>query len=180
MSAADQQFTATMIPAGIPPEAWHATIAAAGEQPDEITLSWLTEDGLLTRRLRNQCGLQFAMRVLHDEPCTLNAGLHREVLLCCGPQACIYAITDVPPGTLAAHRWLAELGDEPLGESLQARSDVSRTDFNYALLDPGYLPVTLAANDPVWARRSEFMIGTDALSVTEIFLHGLAACSSQP
>jgi len=179
MSAADKQFAASLTPAGIPAEVWSDTPDVSGHSPDTNTLSWLSEEGLLTRRLHDCCGSQFNMRVLRYQSCSISAGLRREVLLCCGEQACIYAITDVPQITLAQHGWLAELGDEPLGESLQSRSNVSRTQFVYALIDPRHLPATLAADSPAWARRSEFLIGADALSVTEVFLHGLAACGSQ-
>ncbi len=178
MAAADKQFAVALPFAGLPTDIWAETPDIDGCRPDAGMLSWLQETGLLTRRLRRLCGDRFNMRVLRDQPCSVSAGLHREVLLCCGEQACIYAITDVPAATLAAHPWLASLGDEPLGESLQARADstsgVSRSDFVYALLDSRQLPA--ATRGPVWARRSEFRIGTAALGVTEVFLTDLARC----
>lgn len=177
MSAADKQFAASLTSAGLTTGVWNDTPDAAGCRPDANTLSWLTETGLLTRRLEDICGDAFNMQVLRDQPCSVSAGLHREVLLCCGKQACIYAITDVPAATLEVHGWLAELGGEPLGESLQSRTAVSRSRFAYALLDTGELPEIVAASNPAWARRSSFLIGNDALNVTEIFLAGLNNCS---
>ncbi len=180
MAAADKQFAVALPFAGLPTDIWAATPEIDGCRPDAEMQSWLTETGLLTRRLRRLCGDRFNMRVLRDQPCSVSAGLHREVLLCCGERSCIYAITDVPAATLAAHPWLAKLGDEPLGESLQARAggtpSVSRSNFSYALLDSRHLPA--ATRGPVWARRSEFRIGTDALGVTEVFLTNLAGCES--
>jgi len=156
---------------------WHATLPA-GPQPSAGLRSWLTEPGLLTARLRNNCVQGFRMRVLHDAISNAGAGLHREVLLCCGDAVCIYAITDVPAATLAAHDWLAGLGEEPLGETLRDRADVSRSAFEYALLDPRNLPVEAGEQRAeVWARRSTFTIGTAPLTVTEVFLPGLQSCN---
>ena len=178
MAAADKQFAIALPPAGLHVDAWSESPDVDGRRPDADTLSWLGETGLLTRRLRKLCGNRFNMRVLHDQPCTVSSGLHREVLLCCDDLPCIYAITDVPADTLTGHPWLAELGDESLGEALQSRTDitpsVSRSRFAYALLDSRHLPAASAG--PVWARRSEFHIGNNALCVTEVFLADLSDC----
>ncbi len=157
---------------------WQADTVAGALQPDPVTLDWLTESGLLTRRLRARCGAGFAMRVLRDAAGDATAGVHREVLLCCRELPCIYAVTDVPATTLREHGWLATLGGEPLGEALQNRADVTRSDFEFALLDGDGLPgETHAAGRQVWARRSDFLIGPAALTVTEVFLPGLGHCS---
>ena len=157
---------------------WHAEALAGAARPDAATLAWLTEGGLLTQRLRNTCGPDFKMRVLRDAACDTTAGLHREVLLCCGGHACIYAVTDVPAATLQEHAWLADLGDEPLGETLQGRADVTRSPFSYALLDAAALPAEAGVDTAVWARRSDFLIGTAALTVTEVFLPALGDCGN--
>jgi len=157
---------------------WAAEARATGEQPNAGLIDWLHESGLLTRRLRKHCGSQFAMHVLHDAACQDAKGLHRVVLLCCGDQPCIYAVTDVPASTLATHDWLARLGDEPLGETLQSRADVTRSEFSYALLQPEALPPETGATQATWARRSEFRIGAAALTVTEVFLPALSACAA--
>lgn len=141
--------------------------------PDPLTASWLAEERLLTRRLKSRCGYTFRMQVLRNAAGSDATGLHREVLLCCGAAPCIYAVTDVPAATLAKHGWLAQLGDDPLGETLQSRADVSRGEFSYALLQPQSLPAEAGATTAAWARRSEFRIGTAVLTVTEVFLDAL-------
>ncbi len=158
---------------------WRHEAVTGGLCPDAMTLGWLTEDGLLTRRLRSQCGPAFSMRVLRNAACATTAGLHREVLLCCGDQPCIYAVTDVPAATLHAHDWLARLGDGALGEVLQGRADVSRSPFEFALLSTASLPPEVpVAAAVVWARRSDFRIGSTTLTVTEVFLPALGECGN--
>ncbi|MBT8423062.1 MAG: chorismate lyase [Gammaproteobacteria bacterium] len=155
---------------------WLAEPRCAELTPDTLIASWLTETGLLTRRLRTLCGDDFNMQVLRNAEGDDVIGLHREVLLCCGPAPCIYAVTDVPAATLREHDWLAQLGDEPLGETLQSRADVTRSSFSYALLQPESLPAAAKATTPAWARRSAFQIGAATLSVTEVFLAALNDC----
>lgn len=158
-------------------ENWRAQPQSGADAPDPELTAWLRWDGLLTRRLRERCGAAFNMQVLRNDACATTAALHREVLLCCNDRPCIYAITAVPAATLAAHDWLADLGDEPLGETLQGRADVSRSAFSYTLLQPQALPAQAAATEPVWARRSEFRIGDTGLTVTEVFLAALRDCA---
>ncbi len=179
MSAVDKQISeqTTQPVADIASAIWHAGMEGCGH-PDPAQKSWLGETGLLTTRLRDCCGTRFNMRVLRDQPCTNTERLHREVLLCCDEQACIYAVTDVPAATLATHRWLAQLGDEPLGETLQTRADVSRSNFEYALIDGRTVPTSDRSASNVWARKSSFYIGNEALTVIEVFLEALKNCSS--
>lgn len=157
---------------------WQTQPRSGAEEPDAELSDWLHSGGLLTRRLRERCGSAFNMRVLSNAACDATAALHREVLLCCNDQPCIYAVTAVPAATLAAHGWLAQLGDEPLGEALQGRADVTRSAFGYALLPPQALPAQAGASGPVWARRSEFSIGAANLTVTEVFLDALRDCAT--
>ena len=179
MSAANKKISAQTPQgnAGLANAVWHADPDACG-CPGPAVQSWLNEKGLLTARLRSCCGPRFNMRVLRDQPCTNSARLHREVLLCCDESACIFAVTDVPAATLSAHNWLGQLGDEPLGETLQSRADVSRSDFEYALLAADSVPGNDSPGATVWARRSSFFIGKDALTVTEVFLGGLDRCAA--
>ena len=154
--------------------AWFSEPRCDDLSPDALTASWLAEEGLLTQRLRSLCGEAFRVQVLRNTAGDAETtGLHREVLLCCDALPCIYAVTDVPAATLAEHGWLAELGDEPLGETLQTRADVTRSSFTYALLQPPSLPAEAGATTAAWARRSEFRIGSAALTVTEGFLDAL-------
>ena len=100
-----------------------------------------------------------------------------------GVHARVYAETVVPAATAEQHPWLLELGGDPLGETLQQRPDVSRGEFEFALLGPAQLPEHLArlgiADQPLWARRSQFSIDAAPLVVTEIFLPGIAASEKQ-
>jgi len=161
---------------------WFSEPGACGTMPPPVLLNWLTDPGLLTARLRQQCGADFRLEVIeaiaHQPP----AGPHEElrrIVLWCGDQPCIYAETLLPEPTTAAHPWLKELGNEPLGETLQTRSDVSRSGFEYALLAPAQMPFTLSGqNDAdLWARRSSFFVGGTSLLVTEIFLPGVLECT---
>jgi chorismate--pyruvate lyase len=156
---------------------------------------WLTDDGLLTARMRRLCPDEFRLAVLANRAAEdSTATTVRRVILWCGGNACIYAETALPARTLELHPWLNQLGEEPLGETLQRRPGVSRGPFDFALLSPEQLPVSLAehfagghfangvaydVNEALWARRSAFMIGPEALTVTEIFLPGVTDCESQ-
>ena len=178
MSAADKQLAAQLAqPEGLH-AVWRSTARAPDGTPNKVIQGWLSEGGLLTQRLRDNCGKRFKMRLLDSRTGSVSAGLRREVLLCCGDNACIYAVTEIPATTLAAHAWLSKLGDEPLGEALRSRDNVTRSAFEYALIDAARLPADINPEQPVWARRSEFSIGGDALAVTEVFLPGLAHCSA--
>jgi chorismate-pyruvate lyase len=152
---------------------------------------WLTDDGLLTARMRRLCPDEFRLEVLTDRAAEDSTGTTvRRVILWCGGNACIYAETALPARTLELHPWLNQLGEEPLGETLQRRPDVSRGPFDFALLAPEQMPVPLAerfadgrfangVNEALWARRSAFMIGPEALTVTEVFLPGVSDCENQ-
>lgn len=155
--------------------------------PDPVG-GWLRERGLLTQRLRASCKEHFRLEVLADTGLQAPADdVHlREVLMCCGDRPCIYARTLIPAATAKAHPWLRSLGNEPLGERLQDRDGVKRSDFRFAALGAGtpearqLLPEDLAnsTTDILWARSSTFSIGAHEISVTEIFLPGILGCES--
>lgn len=161
-----------------PDSGWQREPACNGKQPDNALLAWLLDSGLLTRRLRQLGHGDFRLQVLPpDDPANapVAAGLRR-VLLWSGEHACIYAQTKIPAATLRAHPWLAALGNEPLGETLHSRADVRRTPFEFALVNREGLPGQVPAADDatLWARRSDFLLDEHGLTVTEIFLGGLA------
>ena len=163
---------------------WFNEPVACGTVPPPVLLSWLTDPGLLTARLRQQCGADFRLEVIeaisHQPPVSQHEELRR-IVLWCGDQPCVYAETRLPEPTTAAHPWLKELGNEPLGETLQTRSDVSRSGFEYAFFAPAHLPFTLSGQNDcdLWARRSRFFVGDTSLLVTEIFLPGVIECAVQ-
>jgi chorismate--pyruvate lyase len=163
---------------------WFSEPGDAATHPGAKLYGWLTDTGLLTARLRRQCGANFRLTVIEDhvgaQPGSSTDKLRR-IVLWCGDQPCIYAETLLPLTTTAEHPWLKELGDEPLGETLQTRSDVTRGSFEFALLTAAQLPADLPAQTDaaLWARRSEFFVGNTSLLVTEVFLPGFVECVIQ-
>lgn len=178
---------------------WHSAAPAALEATQ---LSWLEETGLLTQRLRDLCGADFNLDVLVDVHVDVHADVHadvltdhtgaantpmnREVLLCCGTEPCIYALTEASLTTLQNHPWLRQLGAASLGETLRTEAmrratALSRSAFSFALLEAEQLPAAVehCQAAPAWARRSEFQLDQDRLVVTEIFLDGLFVCEQQ-
>lgn len=150
----------------------------------------LVETGSLTERLRADCSDTFAVRVLQQSRCRPieypehlldpagNQALLREVYLLCDGRPVVFAQTLVPEATLAAHPWLAELDDKPLGQALFVRGDVDRTPFEFAELSTRHdlAASAVAALDyeqidvrRLWARRSQFMVAGFPVSVNEVF-----------
>lgn len=145
-------------------------------EPDTLLLSWLTEPGLLTRRLKSSCPSNFRLEVLNAD-----ASLLRAVALCCGKQHCIYAATEAPAATVAAHPWLLQMGAASLGETLQQRAadygvQVNRGPFSFAHFTAAGLPTAvLPPAEDAWGRRSQFQLNGATLTVTEVFLPALLA-----
>jgi chorismate-pyruvate lyase len=162
-------------------ESWQPGPEFPGRKPAAELCSWLLEPGLLTARLRTQCAAHFHLEVINDIHSSADTtALHRQVVLWCGEAACICAETIIPVATAIAHPWLRKLGDEPLGERLQSQQNVTRSGFEYALMNPDSLPddISIDSTAALWARRSDFFIGSDALTVTEIFLPAVVHCGS--
>ncbi|MDN5870383.1 MAG: chorismate lyase [Nitrococcus sp.] len=105
----------------------------------------------------------------------------REVFLCCGEGAWIYARSAIPRQALQGRlRALRQLGRQPLGRVLFGRYPVRRTKIEIARLgasDDLYCHLTrrTAAAPGCWARRSVFHIAGHSLLVTEVFLPELVA-----
>jgi chorismate--pyruvate lyase len=163
---------------------WHPEPVQAGITPDPTLLTWLREPGLLTARLRAQCGDNFRLQVVNETQQRAHASdLYRQVALCCGEEPCIFAESRIPLATANAHFWLRDLGNEPLGERLQKRGDVKRGRFVFAIVEPARLPgwiqdAVAGSDQPLWARRSDFYIGDEELTVTEIFLPAVLDCGN--
>ena len=149
---------------------------------------WLIGKGLLTLRLKEACGERFALRLVDQWTGLLtaahksalrvpdNAGLFRDVEMCCGEQVWVFAQTIMPDSTLCAHPWLAELGETALGETLSDLSGLERSSYEYAWL-PAEEPVTARAlRDAevrpagLWARRSRLSLRSAPLLIQELFL----------
>lgn len=151
--------------------------------------SWLTESGSLTRRLRSEFGgdLQIARRAERLEALRAadaqRMGLTppqqawlREVVLGTAATPLVHAISVIPEVTLGAHRWLAELGDRPLGEALFAVEGVSREPLEVALLADAHplanraLRATGARLATLWVRRSVVRLAGHPLLIHECFV----------
>ena len=154
---------------------WYSEPEQTGAQPRPSLRAWLLETGLLTEKLRRGCGRDFRLHVLEPTDNIANDATNRRVILSCGEQACVYAETIIPAATGRAHPWLHRLGDEPLGERLQAEPRVTRSAFRYARLTAEQLPsdTQTAPGSELWARQSDFVINDAAITVTEVFLPGI-------
>jgi chorismate lyase len=105
-----------------------------------------------------------------------NAGLFRDVEMCCGDQVWVFGQTVIPDSTLSAHPWLAELGESALGETLSDLSGIERTSYEYAWLPADDAVATRALREAdirpsgLWARRSRIAIRSAPMLVQELFL----------
>lgn len=161
--------------------------------PTEL-LSWLAEPGLLTARVRAHCGDTMRFRMLGplrtarisdalgdclrvpDLDCLL-----REIEFCCARTRVVYAQTVLPGSTVARYPWLRDLGDAPLGESLQeAGEPVSREPLQFAALPDGHelaraakAGADAATPGTLWARRAVYRLGGCPILVQEVFLPAL-------
>jgi chorismate-pyruvate lyase len=152
---------------------------------------WLIGQGLLSERLRARCGGRFELRQAHmwtgllppGERRLLAAGdsaaLYREDELRCDGRLCAVTLAIMPDSTLAAHPWLAELGDSSLAETLTGLSGVERSAYEYAWLRAA-TPLAAralqgdASCEGLWSRRSRLALRAAPLIVQELFLPALA------
>lgn len=156
----------------------------------------LTETGSLTARLRERCGPAFRVQLLAEARRPLDAreaallgvspaspGFLREVHLCCGERALVFACTLAPAAQLGGRdRWLAELGSGAVGDHVFSSEDGGREDLEIALIPPSAPLVRYAMRGaappdvPLWARRSRLHAGPLEFEVMECFLPGVDAC----
>ena len=153
---------------------------------------WLAEPGLLTARVRAACGTATRLRLLRLVPAPIDPRvarrlgsndhtcLLREIEFTCGPRRWIFAQSVLPQSTVQQHPWLRELGDNGLGESLNAVEDVRREPLEYLELHGGHdLALAAGVADPgqrVWARRAVYRLGAWPIMVQEVFLPALGRC----
>jgi len=147
--------------------------------------AWLGSAASLTRRLQQACGSEtLQVRLLQQQWRLVTAPelapfaravprrmLQREVLLCCGEQPWVYAVTLLPVATLRHSQWqFGRLGARPLGALLFAdptlwRGGVEVTRVTMARAGEGW-----RQGERLWARRSLFRRGGWPLLVSELFL----------
>lgn len=174
--------------------AWQPRCAPSALQVPWPLKPWLDEPGSLTRRLRQHCRGGFNVKVAREgwrtpavsESLALNLRLAnaswvREVLLCCGDEPLVFARTVMPVGILRGHyRALRNLGRRPLGSLLFGRDTIRRGPLTVACLRPGHRLHDRAReltglDQPAWARRSVFHVGSKPILVTEMFLPSLVS-----
>ena len=159
---------------------------------------WLIGKGLLTQRLREACGERFALRLVDQWTGLLsashkaalrtedNAGLFRDVEMCCGHSVWVFGQTIVPDSTLCLHPWLAELGDSALGETLTVLSSVERSAYEYAWLPTEEAVTARALRDAeikpagLWARRARIALRGAPLLTQELFLPAMGRVQAYP
>jgi chorismate lyase len=150
--------------------------------------AWLIGKGLLTTRVKDACGDRYALRLVDQWTGLLspshkaalrsddNAGLFRDIEMCCGDNVWVFGQSVVPDTTLSAHPWLAELGDSELAETLSDLSGVDRSSYEYAWLPVSELATARALRDAqikpagLWARRSRVTIRLAPMLIQELFL----------
>lgn len=160
---------------------------------NDAARSWLYEPGSLTQRLRQNYGADIAVSVLFLRQCRpfitesrqlalppFRYNLCREVMLHHNGRPLLLARTIIPEETLkVAHRNLAHLGSRPLGEIIFSYPDLER-----ASMDIAHVPVdawqpaaagSAAINQPVWGRRTVYVIHHRPLVISEFFLPELIA-----
>lgn len=157
---------------------------------DDGVLSWLSDQGSLTKRLKAHCPDQFSVKVLDETwvrpdpsearllaiPMTQRV-LLRQVHLMCGDQLCVYARSVIPQTTLSGkHGRLRFLGNKPLGEYLFANPTLERKRVEWTRLTSRSnlyriaMPDADQARRDIWGRRSLFRIDAKPLLVSEFFL----------
>jgi chorismate--pyruvate lyase len=176
-------------PPAVPASAmWLPGSALGCYEGDARLRGWLLTPGLLTQRIRAAAGQGYRMHLL-GERATAGGGHLREIAMACGESTWLYARTQVPAATLAAHPWLARIGTVSLGEALAARGGVQRSEFAFArlLADTGVvrraLEVAGLPPQALWVRRSTFRTGGEPAApldfdLFEVFLPHIAAATA--
>jgi chorismate--pyruvate lyase len=170
-----------------------APLAEHGDRVPTSLVPWLAEPGLLTARVRRECGADTRLRLLRLEPVPLAPGIAlrlgvddpacyvREIEFTCERARWIFAQSVFPQSTVQRHPWLRELGENGLGESLSVVDDVRREPLEYLELRDDH-PLAraaepmLGAGETVWARRAVYRLSGWPILVQEVFLPALARC----
>jgi chorismate--pyruvate lyase len=159
----------------------------------ENTQHWLLDQGSLTARLKSCCE-NFTVQVLGQkiqacDPLEANndilAGeqvLVREVLLFCDGVPQVFARSLLPLSTLTGEQQeLAHLGTQSLGQVLFNHPSLSRKRIEVAKFEISSTvhniveSLQLDVQQPMWGRRSVFVLDDKPLMVAEVFLPGAYA-----
>ncbi len=165
------------------------------EVPDDVA-EWLFDQGSLTSRVVQACDKQFRVEVIsqgYARPMLNEAirlgmrhsgtALIREVYLYCGDTPWVYARTIIPKKTLTGkQRYLAHLGNKPLGAVLFADPNMQRDEVEVAQIKSRQRMFNKATNKlkdkpaSIWGRRSVFYLKNKRLLVNEVFLPAIRKC----
>lgn len=157
---------------------------------------WLFDQGSLTRRVIQACDKQFRVEVVSQgwaRPMlneAIRLGMHnkevaliRQVYLYCGDTPWVFARTVIPKKTLTgAQRYLAHLGNKPLGAVLFADPNMRRDEVEVARISSKQRLFNVATQhlteqpDSIWGRRSVFYLNKKRLLVNEVFLPAIHKC----
>jgi chorismate--pyruvate lyase len=172
------------------PTVWQAPSSVA---INSSLRDWLLDPASLTARLK-QHSAKFRVEVLGQaiEACSdleanvdILAGeqvLVREVLLYCDDIAQVFARSLLPLKTLTGEQQqLAHLGTQSLGQVLFNHPDLLRKKIEVATFDQQSTVAKMAQHlslnvfEPMWGRRSVFVLDAKPLMVAEVFLPGAVA-----
>jgi chorismate--pyruvate lyase len=164
---------------------WHDPIAI---QLHPVLLDWLLDSTSLTARLKNHC-VNFRVELLGQqiEACSTSeatediiAGekvLVREVALYCDDSPQVFARSLLPLSSLTGdEQHLANLGTQSLGQVLFSSPMLVRKKIHIASFEANSSVcrfakhLNLAVKQPLWGRRSTFMLDKKPLIVAEVFL----------
>lgn len=156
-------------------------------RPNHVWRQWLLDPGSLTDRLL-ECGESFQVKLLNQNwerprPSEIQTlalaprkrALVREVLLCVDNIPWVYGRSVFPVTSLTGPlRHLRHLSNRSLGHQLFRYPQLQRGPFELARIQPAHLPAAVAElceeDQPLWARRSRFRLGSSRLLVSEVFL----------
>ncbi|WP_085300492.1 chorismate--pyruvate lyase family protein [Cognaticolwellia mytili] len=168
------------------------------QTPNNVVISntlrdWLLDPASLTARLKHH-SKKFRIEVLGQaiEPCSdleantdILAGekvLVREVLLYCDGIAQVFARSLLPLKSLTGEQQqLADLGTQSLGQVLFNHPELVRKKIEVAAFDQQSTVAKIAEHlslkvlQPMWGRRSVFVLDAKPLMVAEVFLPGAFA-----
>lgn len=166
---------------------WHSPKALRPALVPASLRGWLLEPGSLTRRLRAECPAPFRLELLGlawarpmgDEAAALGrpayeSAMVREVTLCCGDEAMVFARTVIPRASMEQGLgWLGRIGTRPLGDILFADPGTTRSPVEVVRVPRGHVlrrRSRAPAGAALWGRRSLFVLRGRPLLVSEFFL----------
>jgi len=168
---------------------WFSPLAKTkAEEPSKQLLEWLLDSGSLTARLQ-QHSAHFRVELLGQQVQSCLAAeanemitegeqvLVREVLLYCDDKPQVFARSLLPLTSLTGEeQQLANLGTQSLGHVLFNNPSLERHHIEISMFDlessvaKFATSLQLITKQPLWGRRSIFMLENKPLMVAEVFL----------